>query len=230
MEKKSSLTVLGITEPFTRRQLRKAFRAKSLTVHPDAGGTEEEFLELQDAYNVLLKFAQKLEGLPDKTEDHYSMDELGKGFPLSEAAKGCADCSGHGYKRFTRQSGDLVQETCPACGGLGVFSYPCKRCGGIGKFKDPRTGKALGNCDGCRGTGRFVPVPKDGTWYFNTLKDGRKGYFCKECGGGGYVMVSADEEERYYYLRCDTCKGIGEIKIFNPVLPRGLFAAVEGAR
>lgn len=229
MEKTSSLAVLGMMEPFTGRELKKAFRAKSLIAHPDAGGTKGEFLELQDAYNVLLKFAQRLEGLPEMTEDHYPMDVLGKGFSLSEAAKGCADCSGYGYKKYTRQSGDLVEAECPSCGGLGAFSYPCKRCGGTGKFKDPRTGKAIGDCDGCRGTGRFVPAPKEGTWYFNELKDGRKGYWCKECGGDGVVMVSADENERYYYLRCDTCKGIGEIKIFNPVLPRGLFAAVKGA-
>jgi hypothetical protein len=42
--------LLGVTPPFRLDQIRAAFRAKSRTVHPDAGGLDADFVRLRRAY------------------------------------------------------------------------------------------------------------------------------------------------------------------------------------
>lgn len=50
-------TVLGLhaEEPCTPANIKKAFREKALTAHPDAGGDPDAFRRLQAAYEVLLR-------------------------------------------------------------------------------------------------------------------------------------------------------------------------------
>lgn len=45
--------VLGLPDFFTKDQLREAYREKALATHPDRGGSEKEFLEVQEAYEHL---------------------------------------------------------------------------------------------------------------------------------------------------------------------------------
>lgn len=45
-----SLNRLGLWWPFSEDDLRQAFRRKALQVHPDTGGTEERFVQLQTDY------------------------------------------------------------------------------------------------------------------------------------------------------------------------------------
>ena len=44
---------------------------------------------------------------------------------------------------------------------------------------------------------------------------------CDHCDGYGVALVMACDP---YLARCDECQGIGELKMWNPVIPRGLFA------
>lgn len=44
--------VLGVSPPFDPEQIRAAYRAKSLDAHPDAGGTDAEFVRLREAYEA----------------------------------------------------------------------------------------------------------------------------------------------------------------------------------
>ena len=50
---------------------------------------------------------------------------------------------------------------CPDCSGSGAFSYPCKKCDGTGVFLSPKTGKQVGKCRLCGGSGRFFPQFKE---------------------------------------------------------------------
>jgi DnaJ-class molecular chaperone len=50
----SSFVMLGLSYPATREQVTKAFRRKSKEAHPDKGGTDAAFIELQDAYKRAL--------------------------------------------------------------------------------------------------------------------------------------------------------------------------------
>ena len=49
------LEVLKISFPFSKQELKSAYRKRALETHPDAGGTAKDFREVHDAYQVLLK-------------------------------------------------------------------------------------------------------------------------------------------------------------------------------
>ena len=44
--------VLGVSETATQDEIKKAFREKSKTSHPDKGGNEEEIKKINNAYSV----------------------------------------------------------------------------------------------------------------------------------------------------------------------------------
>lgn len=46
--------VLGVTEGASREDIRRAFRRKVLSVHPDKGGDIEDFHKLHRAYEMLM--------------------------------------------------------------------------------------------------------------------------------------------------------------------------------
>lgn len=48
--------VLGLTPPFHRDRIRAAYRARSKSVHPDAGGDHDDFIRLQAAYEDALRY------------------------------------------------------------------------------------------------------------------------------------------------------------------------------
>lgn len=47
------LELLKISFPFTKQELKSAYRKKALETHPDSGGTAETFREVHTAYQVL---------------------------------------------------------------------------------------------------------------------------------------------------------------------------------
>lgn len=55
----SEYALLGIELGATKRDIRNAYRRKARKMHPDAGGSDELFKQLQDAYHKLLKVAPK---------------------------------------------------------------------------------------------------------------------------------------------------------------------------
>lgn len=46
--------VLGLSWPVNKEQIKQAYRKKSKQVHPDIGGSADEFNAVQEAYEVLL--------------------------------------------------------------------------------------------------------------------------------------------------------------------------------
>ena len=49
-----SYSILGISRNATDDEIKKAYREKSKKLHPDKGGTKEQFTQLNEAYNLLL--------------------------------------------------------------------------------------------------------------------------------------------------------------------------------
>ena len=47
------LQLLGLTFPFTRQELKRAYRKRALETHPDSGGTAEAFRNVNTAYQTL---------------------------------------------------------------------------------------------------------------------------------------------------------------------------------
>lgn len=46
--------ILGISKTSTNEDIRKAYKTKSKKLHPDKGGTKEDFVKLNDSYNFLI--------------------------------------------------------------------------------------------------------------------------------------------------------------------------------
>ena len=243
MDSSEARQVLNLEGDFSAIELKKAFRTCAFLCHPDAGGSVDEFQLLQDAYAALLSSATAREGITEfQTVCGRAFSDLGHGYPLTESARSCGDCDGHGYQEMHEPTGHIEAE-CDACGGTGLTRYPCNRCQGTGDYKHPRTGKVAGECYGCKGTGWFYPERKgykplqyrnldfDSFWsafHVKYIPGTRKvGQNCSACIGTGTREVPTGE--RTFYMVCAGCDGIGEVKMWNAVLPRGLFTA-KGSR
>ena len=248
MNLQEAKSILNIDFPISRIRLKKKFRELSRTCHPDVGGDTMEFVMLKSAYDFINKqdipdFDVEFEDgerVPGKI-DGWTLDEYGQGYPISEPAKTCEKCEGKGWWSYMGErrvedteaanSNDAQGQKCSKCLGYGLFSYPCKRCGGTGKYK-AKNGKVVGECYGCKGTGRFFPKPK--REYQKHVKGGRTGIRCGACFGDGYVRndifnlffgIKFKTVKERVYARCPECKGAGEVKMWNPVLPRGYLGA-----
>lgn len=57
MDGRTAAAVLGITQGATRDEIRRAFRARAKLAHPDAHGTDEAFVTLRAAADLLLAAA-----------------------------------------------------------------------------------------------------------------------------------------------------------------------------
>jgi molecular chaperone DnaJ len=132
--------ILGVKKDASADEVKKAFRRLARKHHPDAGGDEEKFKEMNEAYEVSLSWDEALEGVSTKVE-------------VQRAAK-CGTCHGSGAKPGTSPT------TCPTCKGSGNvsqgqglfgFSRPCQRCSGTGKIIEQP-------CSACRGKGRVVRI------------------------------------------------------------------------
>jgi DnaJ-class molecular chaperone len=50
-----NLRILGLSQTPTARELKKAFLKAAFKAHPDQGGSHEEFIKVQKAYEELLR-------------------------------------------------------------------------------------------------------------------------------------------------------------------------------
>lgn len=236
MSFEKELDFFGLEREYSMQELKAAFRQIASKTHPDVGGIREDFERVMSFFNVLLNhctnFGKRPDGTlivgGDKTVEGHKLVDLGKGYAITESAKTCETCNGIGYTSFRRED-HKEYRTCDVCNGTGIFSYPCKKCGGYGQYI--RNGKVIGECNLCGGSGRFYPENKRPTrGFFDTIKyipgTMKRGISCKKCGGSGQIWVPVMSDKLFHTI-CQQCDGIGEIRIFNPVLPRGLFAGVS---
>jgi hypothetical protein len=233
MSFETELDFFGLKRGYSMQELKAAFRQVAVKTHPDIGGIREEFERAMSFFNILsnncTNFGKRPDGTHfegDKTVEGHKLVDLGRGYPITESAKTCEACNGVGYTSFRRER-DKKYQICDACNGSGLFSYPCKKCGGSGEYS--RNGKVIGECNLCHGSGRFYPEnrrPLRGIFDVRYIPGTMKlGIPCKKCGSGQFwVPVMGD---KLFYTVCQQCDGIGEIRIFNPVLPRGLFAGMK---
>lgn len=55
----ASLNLLGLAHPFTADDVKRAYKRKAQTEHPDKGGTHERFVQLQQARDEALRMASR---------------------------------------------------------------------------------------------------------------------------------------------------------------------------
>ena len=58
-----ALQLLGLDRDFTPQDLKKAYRRKAAQTHPDMGGSEAEFHEVNTAYELLLNPPKEAVGM-----------------------------------------------------------------------------------------------------------------------------------------------------------------------
>jgi DnaJ-class molecular chaperone len=238
MDKDQAKKLFGnlLAENFSRAELKKAYRVLVMDKHPDHGGTDEEFGALTSAFKLLEGQAENQKKVL-YTIDGQKLSDLGRGYPITENARTCERCEGLGFKRYSGMStGTGKFEQCTLCGGDGLKFYPCERCKGTGRYIHPKSKKDIGECYKCKGTGKFYPFNKRrGSQWRDSFGFGfrmpstapyipgtqRRGIPCEKCFGDGTTEIKTDGKP--YYLVCEECHGIGEVKMFNPVIPRGLF-------
>ena len=214
-------SILGIELPTEFRLVKAAYRRLAMFCHPDVGGDPDKFIEVEKAYRMLEESPEiltSLDGAITETVDGTPLSEIGKGYSLNVSAKTCGECEGRGYQ--------LLKEPrwikCDDCHGTGWKHVPCKRCGGSGRFSEKT------ECTWCEGSGEFVPyiwAKKNGKLHKRLFLGAPiipQNYYCTKCQGRKEIYEPAGKT---YAVKCDECKGVGEVKMFNPVLPRGLLRA-----
>jgi DnaJ family protein A protein 2 len=169
---------LGVDQKATQAEIKKAFRKLAMKHHPDRGGDENKFKEINNAYEVLSDEAKRkaydatgdpnadpnmLPGGRRKRKGKSTQFELE--VPLSQFYTG--------HTRRIRVTKTIVCRGCEGKGGHGVTS--CSTCRGRGvRIIDRELGRNMiqrmqMECDRCSGRGEVIP----------------QGSKCTECRGGG---------------------------------------------
>lgn len=58
-KKQNALNLLGLKEKYTLKCLKKAYRSKAIETHPDRGGDAQSFIEVKEAYDLLISYLEK---------------------------------------------------------------------------------------------------------------------------------------------------------------------------
>jgi len=213
--------ILGIDKGATEDEIKKAFRKLAHQHHPDKGGDEKKFKEINEAYQILSnkdkrnqydKFGTVFDGA-----EGFNPFAGGQGFPFGEVRFdfGGADFGDLGdifdtffeglgvkQKRHTYHRGSdiqILQEITleEAFHGLKKeIKYPamvrCEKCNGVGH--DPKAG--FDKCSVCGGQGEIKEMKQSFFGNFAQVKN------CGKCFGTGQIPKKV----------CEVCKGSGKVR------------------
>ncbi|MEK7211720.1 MAG: molecular chaperone DnaJ [Patescibacteria group bacterium] len=219
--------ILGIEKGASDDEIRRGFRRLAQEHHPDKGGDQAKFKEINEAYQVL----------SDKTK-RAQYDQFGQTFEGMGGAGGYGPFAGGqgfgGFEGFDMGNlNDIFGEMFGSAGGrrraevrgrdiemdmtidfkeaaFGVAKVlelykndTCSRCGG----KGAEPGSELVNCAKCGGRGQIRQVQRTILGNFESVAT------CDECGGRGKIPAK----------KCSACNGAGvhrvakKIKVDVPV-------------
>jgi molecular chaperone DnaJ len=221
---KDYYNILGVDKNASQEEIKRAFRKKAHEYHPDkAGGNEEKFKEVNEAYQVL--------GNPKKRAQY---DQFGSAFEHAQASGGFHGFDGfRDFSDFSEGFGFDIGDIGDIFGGIGdIFGFDSgggrtrtKRGADIrvaltiefseavfGAEKEISLNKTV-LCDRCGGQG---------------AEPGSKIENCKVCGGSGRItkiqrtilgnmqvqMTCSDcsGEGKSHSQKCTRCHGTGVVK------------------
>ena len=210
--KRDYYDVLGVGKSASADEVKKAFRKQAIEHHPDRGGDEAKFKELNEAYEVLKDHDKRKRydqfghagvggnggGDPfggfGGQNVNFDFGDLGLGDIFSSFFGGGG---GGGQQRQSR--GRDIQTEIDINFEQAVFGTEadlaltiediCDHC--KGKMAEP--GHGLKNCDQCKGSGQVVTVTKT---IFGNIQQAA---ICPKCKGAGKVPEKA----------CTVCHGKG---------------------
>lgn len=200
MAKRDYYEVLGVSKDASADEIKKAFRRAAIEHHPDRGGDEQKFKEINEAYEVL-KDDQKR-----KRYDQFGHAGVGNGGgnPFGGGAGG--------YQNVNFDFGDL---------GLGDIFSSFFGGGGPGptrqtRGRDVEAGVEISFEEAVFGTDKEITLTMDDTCEHCKGSRTEPGYelkTCDECGGSGQVVnvtktIFGNIQQASL---CPKCKGNGKI-------------------
>jgi len=185
--------VLGVQTNADKAQIKKAYRKLAMEHHPDKGGDENKFKEVNEAYSIL---SDDVKRQAYEASQHGPPPGFGfhRGFDPFEFFRQQAQRQ-YRQRAHTATDNDIgfnlkisLSQIKEGSKQRIRFHRPvmCHPCAGVGGFKET-------SCDTCEGRG------------FETQKTSQHGWVqmtCRRCAGHG----------RYYQELCGACRGAGVIK------------------
>ncbi len=216
---KNYYEILGVEKGASKEDIKKAFRKLAHKYHPDKGGDENKFKEINEAYGVLSD---------DKKRAEY--DSYGRVFEDGQPGPGFDNMGGFDFSGFAEQFGnqggfegafDIGDIFGDMFGGgrrakrgrdisidieisfeemafgterkvLLTKVSTCADCTGTGAKKDTE----MLTCQVCNGKGKMHETRKSMFGTFTTVR------VCETCRGSGKVPKE----------KCDACSGLGVLK------------------
>jgi len=213
----------GLQPPITHTAFRKRYRELAFEYHPDHAGSSatQRFQTLQDAYEKIRAttalFAPESAdiGITEQTVEGVALHELGLGLGPSINAVECKPCAGKGYE--TTYGARTVY--CGRCDDEGRPLQQCPQCRGSKGFT-ALDGHTHIQCWTCNDSGTILKKAnvRQREGQFNWLFNNR--FVCSYCHGTKRRVMDKDKKCPIYH-KCLACLGTGEIRIYNPVIPKG---------
>jgi len=216
MAKRDYYELLGLGKSASADEIKKAFRKAAIEHHPDRGGDEAKFKELNEAYEVLKDPAKKqrydqfghagvggnsggyggFEGFGGQGQNvNFDFGDLGLGDIFSSffggsAGGGRSQRQARGRDMEARVDISFVEAVFGTDTKLGLhMEDSCEHC----KGETVEPGYELKNCETCKGSGQVVTVAKT---IFGNIQQAA---VCPTCRGRGKVPEKI----------CTVCKGRG---------------------
>ncbi|MFH1820506.1 MAG: molecular chaperone DnaJ [Candidatus Nealsonbacteria bacterium] len=209
--------ILGVDKAASDEDIKKAYRRLAHKHHPDKGGDEKKFKEINEAYQTLSdkakrtqydQFGNAFEGTPGNGFggfDFESMrDRFGGNFNQSDFSEIFEEIFGFGQTRRKsdmRRGNDIevevempLEETLKSQEKeIRLYkNIVCSRCHG----KGAEPGTKVNECFSCRGTGQVQQIRKT---VFGSIT---RTAVCPECSGEGQKPENP----------CNVCRGEGRMK------------------
>lgn len=185
--------ILGVSRNASSDEIKRAYRKLAQQYHPDKGGDERKFKEVNEAYQVLSDPQKRAQY--DQFGDAFSQARAGGGFTGFEGFRDFSafadafDFFGKGGREKTEfeftNLGDIFE---------GIF-------GGVSTGSRARTRRQRGQDIGVETEITLEEAAKGTEKEFNLYK----GIVCPKCGGSGVEPGSTIKE-------CPRCKGKGQIQ------------------
>jgi len=225
---KDYYNTLGVERNASGDEIKKAFRSLAHKFHPDKGGDEAKFKEVNEAYQILGDEAKRAQydrfgsaafegggaGAGQGPFGGFSGFD-GQGINVEDLGDLFGNVFGFGGGRQkSRRGADIEMDLSmsfeeAARGGEKEFSIyktvPCKRCGGSGG----EPGAEVRTCKTCGGKGKVVGTQRT---IFGSV---RVEQVCADCGGKGKTFAK----------RCGDCAGNGvrkEMRTVSVGVPAGI--------
>lgn len=217
MNKKDYYDTLGVSKTASADEIKKAFRRLAIQHHPDRGGNEETFKEVNEAYEILKDEAKRKrydqfghagvgssaasDGNPFAgfggagQEFHFDFGDLGLGDIFGSFFGGEAG----GGRRARQKRGRDIETTIETSFEQAIFGTEaelnlnmedtCQHC----KGSSVEPGYELKTCDECKGSGQISRVTRT---IFGNIQQAST---CPKCNGRGSIPEK----------QCSVCHGRG---------------------